>query len=118
MRSLAPDVLGPLRDAESRPEFDVRGAEFASSLNKQIVDVLSSGRFVVHGDLSELPVAERLDGYPKRPSKPPKAETKTAAESMWTHLVEESGDAVRRPPKHLDDTIEETARLLRHLNGW
>jgi hypothetical protein len=84
MRGLAPDVLGPLRDAESRPEPDVRRAEFASSLNKQIVDVSSSDRFVVHGDLSELPVVDRLDGYPKRPAKPPTAETKTAAESMWT----------------------------------
>jgi hypothetical protein len=115
MRRLAPDVLGPLRDAESRPEFDVRGAEFARSLNKQMVDLLSSGRFVVHGDLSELPVADRLDGYPNRPARPPKAETRRAAESMWTHLAEASGGAARRPPKDLDDTIEETARLLRHL---
>jgi hypothetical protein len=118
MRTLAPDVLGPLRDAESRPELDVRGAEFARSLNRQLVDVLSSDRFVVHGDLGELPVADRLDDYPEQPAQAPKAETKTAAESMWTHLAEASGGAARRLPKQLDDTIEEAARLLRHVNGW
>jgi hypothetical protein len=118
MRTLAPNVLGPLRDAESRPELDVRGAEFARSLNKQIVDVLSTDRFVVHGDLDELPVADSLDGYPQQPAQAPKTETKTAAESMWTHLTEASGGAARPRPKQLDDTIEDAARLLRHLNGW
>ena len=118
VRRVVPDVLGPLRDAESRPEFDVRGAEFARSLNRQMVDALSSGRFVVHGELGELPVADRLDGYPEQPVEAPKAETKAAAESMWAHLAEASGGDSRRRPSRLDDTIEETARLLRQMNGW
>jgi hypothetical protein len=117
MRRLVPDVLGPLRDGESRPGFDARGAEFARSMNRQLVDTLSSGRFEVHGDLGEVPVPDRLDGYPDKPAMPPTSETQAAADAMWAYLAKESGED-GRAPRPLDATIEETARLLRRANDW
>jgi hypothetical protein len=117
MRTVAPDVLGPLREDESRPGFDSRGAEFATSRNQQMIDTLGSGRFVVHGDLAELSAPERPEGYPDKPARAPRAETKAAAAAMWTYLTEKSGKP-RRSPKGLDNTIEATAKLMRRMNGW
>jgi hypothetical protein len=117
MRQLAREVLAERRDLESRPALDVRGAEYARSLNQQLRDSITENGFVLHGDLDDLPVPASLAGFDPKPVPVPREETTAAALAAWHYLTERAGTS-GTPPRSLDALVEADAGLLRQVHGW
>jgi hypothetical protein len=115
VRMLVRDVLAPRRADESRPVVDRRAAAFAGGLNGEIRDRLTSGRFVLHGSVDDLPVPTDLDAFPEVAPAVPGPEVRAAAEDVWWHLRDRAGSSARRPPRRLDGVVADTTGWLRRL---
>jgi hypothetical protein len=118
MRPLASTVLAPLRDAETRPELDARGAAFARTRNEEIRGLLVSGEHRLWGSLDDLPVPADLGGFPRSVAPPPADDVRRAARAVWDHLAERTGTPAASRPDDLDTMVVEGSRLLRRVNGW
>ena len=124
MRQLAREVLAERRERESRPVLDVRGAEYARSLNERLRQSITANGFALHGSLDDLPVPDSLDGFPEKAVPVPREETTAAATAAWHYLTARAepaaggGRGTRKPPRSLDALVREDARLLRQVHGW
>lgn len=118
MRPLASTVLSPLRETETRPELDARGAAFARSRNEEIRGLLESGPHRLWGSLEDLPVPADLGGYPRSVAPPPADHVLRAARTVWDHLAERAGTPAADRPDHLDRIVAESTRMLRRAHGW
>jgi hypothetical protein len=117
MRQLAREVLAERRHIESRPALDLRGAEYARQLNRQLRDSIARQGCILHGELEDLPVPASLDGYDRKPVPVSTKETTAAARDAWHYLTERAGTG-GRPPQSLDKLVRDDARLLRRVHGW
>lgn len=117
MRPIARDALAPLRDSETRPELDHRGAELAADLNRRIREVLSRGGHDLVGSLDDLPVPERVDA-PQRVVPPPPDDVRRAALAVRSSAAAALDAPPGAAPADLEDLVAETARLLRRANRW
>jgi hypothetical protein len=118
MRPLASTVLAPLRDSETRPELDVRGATFARSRNEEVRGLLGSGAYQLWGSLDDLPVPGDLGSFPHSVPPPPAGDVLRAARAVWDHLAEQTGTPAASRPDDLDALVVEGTRLLRQVNRW
>jgi hypothetical protein len=119
MRQLAREVLAPRRDLESRPALDVRGAEYARSLNAQLRETIVGSGFVLHGSLDDLPLPKNLKRYDAKPVPVPVEETTAAAVAAHRYLAERApGGAAGPPLGDLEALVAEDAALLRLVHGW
>jgi hypothetical protein len=117
MRPLAREALAPLRDSETRPELDRRGAELASELNRRIRDTVTGGGYRLVGSLDDLPVPEALEA-PQHVVPPPPDDVRRAALAVRSRATAALDEASEPPPADLDELVAETARLLRRANRW
>ena len=118
MRALARDALVPLRDSESKPELDRRGAEYAGKLNQELREAMSDSRFELYGSLTDLPVPQDVSDFPRRTTSAPEAEIRAAAIAVLDHL-KATADLPEAPvPAKLDDLIAATGLALRQAHGW
>jgi hypothetical protein len=117
MRPVAREALAPLRDSESRPELDQRGAELARDLNGRIRDAVSRGGFRLVGSFDDLPVPD--DVGPREPvQEPDPALVRRAGLAARRHTLEGLGRASGPPPDDLDRLVAEVATLLGIRHGW
>jgi hypothetical protein len=117
MRPLAREVLAPLRETESRPELDRRGAAFARGLNQKIRDAVKAGGYDLVGSIDDLPVPSELD-HPEHPVPPSIDDVRRAAVRTREHAAGVRGKDVARAPDDLDELVADCARLLRRAYRW
>jgi hypothetical protein len=116
-RPLAREALAPLRDSESRPVLDLRGAELARDLNRRIRESVVRGGYGLVGSLDDLPMPAGLVA-PERTSPPDTGDVRRAALAARDHASEHAGVRPGEPSDDLDDLVAEVARLLRKAHGW
>jgi hypothetical protein len=117
MRPLAREALAPLRETESRPELDRRGAAFARGLNQKVRDAVRTGGYDVVGSFDDLPVPSELD-QPQHPVLPSIEQVRRAAVSTREHAARVRGKADSPAPDDLDELVADCARLLRRAYRW
>jgi hypothetical protein len=117
MRPLAREALAPLRDSETRPELDHRGAELAAELNRRIRDAVARGGHELVGSLDDLPVPDHVDA-PHQVVPPPPDDVRRAALAVRSCAAAALDVPPGPAPGGLEDLVAETARLLRKANRW
>jgi hypothetical protein len=117
MRPVARDVLAPLRETETRPELDRRGAAFARGLNQKIRDAVRIGGYDLVGSLDDLPVPSELH-HPEHPLPPSVDQVRRAAVQTREHAAGVRRKAVAPAPDDLDEVVADCARLLRRAYRW
>jgi hypothetical protein len=117
MRPIAREALAPLRESETRPELDRRGAELAADLNRRIHDAVNRGGHDLVGTLDDLPVPDRPDA-PQQVVPPRPDDVRRAALGVRECAAAALDAAPGPAPDDLDELVAETARLLRKANRW
>jgi len=117
MRPLAREALAPLRDSETRPELDHRGADLAIDLNRRIRETVSRGRYRLVGSLDDLPEDGSVEA-PQRVVPPPPDDVRRAALAVRSWAAAALDVPPGPAPADLEELVPEAAGLLRKANQW
>lgn len=118
MRAVVTSALVPRRLSESRPELDLRAAKYARTRNQELRSGIADSGYRLWGSLDDLPVPDDLGVHPKSVQAVPRDEVDGAARAVWSELAAQLGEVDRTSPAALDAVVEDSASMLRAVNGW
>ena len=111
IRAVVRESLAPLRADETKPVVDRDAALYAVARNAELRDVLEAERLELIGSSDDLPVHVPASAPPPPAPPPPPEQVLRAAEAMWDHLAQVSGNAAAKPGR-LNKLTSDSARML------
>jgi hypothetical protein len=112
VRELVRDSLAALRDTEAKPVVDHAAASWAVARNREVCDVLATGRVGLVGSIDDLPTTATESDFPAVAAPPPEDQVIRAAHTLWDYLAQVTDDSGTRP-EPLAELISGSAQMLR-----